>query len=141
MDCSSKLMFSKRNAGKRVISYSFYGSAKRYDDGALANVELMHTIYPDWEICIYHDTTVPSNIIDKLTTYKYVKMINMFNGSIVNKMSWCFLVASEKSVERYVIGNIDTRLSLREKSAVDDWITSRKRFHAMRDHHHIHSML
>ena len=127
-------MFSKRNVGKRVISYSLYGNEHRYADGVLANVELMPTIYPDWEICIYHDTTVPSNIIDKLTTYKYVKMINMFNGSIVNKMSWCFLVASEKSVERYVIGNIDTRLSLRDKSAVDDWITSGKIIHVMRDH-------
>ena len=127
-------MFTKRNVGKRVISYPFNGNAKRYDDGALANDELMPTIYPDWEIYIYHDTTVPSNIIDKLTTYKYVKMINMFNGSIVNKMSWCFLVASEKNVERYVIGNIDTRLSLRDKSVVDDWITSGKRIHVMRDH-------
>jgi hypothetical protein len=65
MDCSSKLMFSKRNVGKWVISYSFYGNVKRYDDGALVNVELMPTMYPDWEIYIYHDTTVPSNIIDK----------------------------------------------------------------------------
>ena len=127
-------MFSKRNVGKRVISYSFFGNAKRYDDGALANVELMPTIYPDWEIYIYHDTTVPSNIIDKLTKYKYVKIINMFNSFIVNKMSWCFLVASEKDVERYVIRNIDTRLLLRDKSAVDDWITSGKRIHVMRDH-------
>ena len=134
MDCSSNLMFSKRNVGKRVISYSLYGNEQRYADGALANVELMPTIYPDWEIYIYHDTTVPSNIIDKLTKYKYVKMFNMFNSFIVNKMSWCFLVASDTDVERYVIRNIDTRLSLREKSAVDDWITSRKRFHAMRDH-------
>ena len=134
MDCSSNLMFSKRNVGKRIISYSLYGNDQRYTDGALANVELMPTIYPDWEIYIYHDTTVPSNIIDKLTKYKYVKMINMFNSSIVNKMSWCFLVASETDVERYVIRNIDTRISLREKSAVDDWITSGKRFHVMRDH-------
>jgi hypothetical protein len=64
MDCSSKLMFSKRNVGKRVISYPFYGNAKRYDDGALVNIELMPTIYPEWQIYIYHDTTVPSNTID-----------------------------------------------------------------------------
>ena len=127
-------MFSKRKIGKRVISYSLYDNDQRYTDGALENVELMPTIYPDWEIYIYHDTTVPSNIIDKLTKYKYVKMINMFNSSIGNKMSWCFLVASDTDVERYVIRNIDTRISLREKSAVDDWITSGKIFHVMRDH-------
>ena len=94
----------------------------------------MPTSYPDWEIYIYHDTTVPSNIIDKLTKHKYVKIINMFNSSIVNNMSWCLLVASETDVERYAIKNINTRLSLREKSAVDDWITSGKRIHVMRDH-------
>jgi hypothetical protein len=94
----------------------------------------MPTIYPDWEIYIYHDTTVPSNIIDKLTKYKYVKMIYMFYSSVVKKMSWCFLVASKTDVERYVIRNVDIRLSLREKSAVDDWIISRKKLHVMRDH-------
>ena len=134
MDCSSNILFSKRNAGKRVISYSFYGNDQRYSDGGLTNVELMPTMYPEWEICIYHDTTVLSNIIDKLTKYKYVKMINMFNSSIFNKMSWCFLVALETDVERNVIRNIDTRVSLREKSAVDYWKTSGKRLHVMRDH-------
>jgi hypothetical protein len=83
---------------------------------------------------LYENATVPSNIIDKLTKYKYVKMIYMFYSSIVKKMSWCFLVASETDVERYVIRNVDSRLSLREKSAVDDWIISRKKFHVMRDH-------
>lgn len=134
MDCSYNVMFSKHNVGKRIISYSLYGNDQRYIDGAFANVELMPTIYIDWEIYIYHDATVPSNIIDKLKTYHYVKMINMLNSSIINKISWCFLVASETDVERYVIRNIDTRLSLREKAAVDDWITSGKRFHVMRDH-------
>jgi hypothetical protein len=38
MDCSSKLMFSKRSAGKRVIAYSLYGSNSRCIDGAIANV-------------------------------------------------------------------------------------------------------
>ena len=55
MDCSFNIMFSKRNVGKRVISYSLYGSNARYIDGAIVNVELMPNIYPDWEIYIYYD--------------------------------------------------------------------------------------
>lgn len=49
-------------------------------------------------------------------------------------MSWRFLIASDVNVERYVIRDIDSRLSRREKSAVDDWMLSEKKFHVMRDH-------
>jgi FkbM family methyltransferase len=134
MDCSSNLMFSKRSAGKRVISYSLYGSNSRYIDGAIANVELMPNIYPDWEIYMYYDKTVPSKTIDKLKSYRFVTMINMTNNSITNKMSWRFLVASDPNIERYVIRDIDSRISRREKLAVDEWIASGKQFHVMRDH-------
>ena len=65
-----------------------------------------------------------------------MNMINLFYTFIVTKMSWCFLVASETDVERSVIRNIDTLLSLRETSAVDDWITSRYIFRVMIDHSH-----
>jgi FkbM family methyltransferase len=67
MDCSFNIMFS--NVGKRIIAYSLYGSNARYIDGAIANVELMPNIYPDWEIYIYYDKTVPSKTIDKLKSY------------------------------------------------------------------------
>ena len=61
-------------------------------------------------------------------------MIDMYNNSITNKMSWRFLVASDSNIERYVIRDIDSRISRREKLAVDEWIASGKQFHLMRDH-------
>ena len=117
MECSSNLMFSKRNVGKRVITYYLYGSNARYIDGAIANDELMPNIYPDWKICMYYDKTVPSKTIDKLKLYRYVTMINMTNNSITNKMSWRFLVASYPNIERYIIRDIDSRFSRREKNS------------------------
>jgi len=83
---------------------------------------------------MYYDKTVPSKTIDKLKSYRYVTMINMTNNSITNEMSWRFLVASDPNIERYVIRYIDSRLSRREKLAVDEWIASGKQFHVMRDH-------
>ena len=35
---------------------------------------------------------------------------------------------------RYLMRNLDSRLSIREKLAVDEWVSSGKRFHVMRDH-------
>jgi hypothetical protein len=110
-------MFSKHSVGKRVITYSLYGSNARYIhlDGAIANDELMPNIYPDWKIYMYYDKRVPSKTVDKLKLYRYVTMINMTNNSITNKMSWRFLVASDPNIERYVIRDIDSRLSRKEK--------------------------
>jgi hypothetical protein len=49
-------------------------------------------------------------------------------------MSWRVLVASDPNIERYVIRDIDSGLSRREKIAVDKWITSGKQFHVMGDY-------
>jgi hypothetical protein len=58
----------------------------------------------------------------------------MTGSSINSKMSWRFLVAADTDVERYVVRDIDSRLSLREQAAVDEWIESQKKSHVMRDH-------
>ena len=51
-------MFNQRHVGKRVISYSLYGSNARYIDGAIGNVELMPNMYTAWETYKYYDKTV-----------------------------------------------------------------------------------
>ncbi|XP_045201499.2 uncharacterized protein LOC123555035 [Mercenaria mercenaria] len=117
-----------------IVSYSLFGSNTRYTDGALANTELIKTIYPSWIVWLYHDNTVSLNITSTLCEKTIVKCIDMTGIMLKNKMSWRFLVASVPFVSRYIIRDIDSRLSAREKAAVDEWIASGKRFHVMRDH-------
>lgn len=120
---------------KNVVSYSLYGGANpRYTDGAVANADLMSSIYPRWEMRVYHDNSVPKAVLGNLRTRHYVKLVDMQNSPLKNPMVWRFLVASDPTVERYVVRDIDSRLSKREKAAVDEWIESGKRFHVMRDH-------
>ena len=45
-----------------------------------------------------------------------------------------FTVASDPEVDRFLIRDCDGRLNRRDKDAVDEWIKSGKKFHAMRDH-------
>ena len=122
------------DAKKRVVSYSLYGANPRYTDGAVANADLAPSIYPGWEMWIYHDESVPGAVLSDLRTRSWVKLINMQNQPIKNQMVWRFLVSSSSVVERYIIRDIDSRLSMREKEAVDEWIESGARFHVMRDH-------
>jgi hypothetical protein len=49
-------------------------------------------------------------------------------------MFWRFLPASESNVSVMISRDCDSRLSLREKLAVDEWLNSDKNFHIMRDH-------
>lgn len=126
---------TKATGTKQVVSYSLYGGKNsRYTDGAIANADLMPEVYPGWEMRIYHDNTIPKEIYDNLHGRPYVRLMNMTDSVIENQMVWRFLVASDHTVERFVSRDIDSRLSFREKAAVDEWIASGKKFHVMRDH-------
>lgn len=118
----------------KVISYSLYGNEHRYSDGVLENAKLYKIIYPGWIMRVYHDQTVPITVLDKLRD-KGVQLVDMtgttFNN---NKMVWRFLPASDLTVKLFCSRDADSRLSLREKSAVNAWINSGKNFHVMRDH-------
>ena len=45
-----------------------------------------------------------------------------------------YQVASDPSVDRYVVRDTDSRLNARERFAVEEWIQSGTAVHAMRDH-------
>ena len=83
---------------------------------------------------VYCDNSVPLDIIQQLTQYRSVSLVNITGSPINNKMSWRFLVAGDMDVELYVVQDIDSHISLRETAAVDDWIESQKKLHVMRDH-------
>ena len=51
-------------------------------------------------------------------------------------MFWRFYPASDADVDIMISRDTDSRLNLREKAAVDDWLASDKDFHIMRDHPH-----
>eukprot|EP00960_Hanusia_phi_P077328 768678-Hanusia_phi.AAC.1 len=124
----------KPNCSK-VISYSLWGQNRRYLDGALENIKLAQLIFPGWCVRFYVDSSVPRDVLQNISV-EHVQIFDTepFRNITENKMSWRFLVASDSSVERYVVRDVDSRLSLREKTAVDEWILSGKRFHVMRDH-------
>ena len=49
-------------------------------------------------------------------------------------MFWRFMVASDPTVDRYIIRDVDSRLNARDRIAVEDWIQSGYAVHTMRDH-------
>ena len=117
----------------KVISFSIYGDKPMYTVGLLKNLELAKNIYPDWTVYIYYNNTVPVDMIEKYKDFDNCELFDMNNYNIPG-MFWRFL--PHENVERFISRDADSRLSIREKLAVNEWIESDKYLHTMRDHPH-----
>jgi hypothetical protein len=113
-----------------IISFSLWGTNPKYTIGAIRNAELCKMIYPDWICRFYIGSDVPKNIISDLKTLQSETI--MMDGSGWNGMFWRFLAADSDDI--VLSRDTDSRLNLREKAAVDDWLNSDRDFHIMRDH-------
>ena len=47
---------------------------------------------------------------------------------------WRFLLLGDPTVSMFIVRDSESRLRLREKAAANEWISSGKPFHSMRDH-------
>jgi len=119
---------------KKVISFSLWGDKPKYTIGAIKNAELAKSIYPDWICRFYIGKSVPLEIIDKLISYNNTELIVLNDSGNWSGMFWRFYAATDPSVDVILSRDTDSRLSIREKTAVDEWLKSNNVFHIMRDH-------
>ena len=91
---------------------------------------------------VYHDESVEKDLLEQLQVIPEVELVNA-TGFGLNPMNWRFLPAVDASVEVFCSRDIDARLTLREFSAVSEWLQSEFQAHMIRDHpgHRSHDML
>lgn len=118
----------------KVISFSLWGQDPKYLIGAIKNADLAAKIYPDWVCRFYVGSSVPSSITSQLEQRKNTQVVKREEWGNWESMYWRFEPSSESDVEVVISRDTDSRLSLREKYAVDQWLDSDKGFHIMRDH-------
>jgi hypothetical protein len=116
-----------------VICFSLYGTDEKYTIGALRNIFLWKKIYPGWQFRVYHNSSVPRSILKKLSI-NGAKLHEVKKLPPATAMFWRFLVIEDSAVDYYIIRDCDSRLNDREKTAVNEWMGSPYKFHAMRDH-------
>ncbi len=117
----------------KVLSFSLYGDNPIYTIGCIKNAILHKTIFKDWSMWVYHNNTVPGEILNQLielgVTLINTNEENGFFGSL-----WRFKPISEPSVEYFISRDCDSRISYRDETAVEEWIDSNKTFHILREH-------
>jgi len=125
---------------KRVIAYALYGTGLKYTKGAIRNAEFVKTYFPGWVCRFYTATNVPAEVVTKLKSLG-AEIIVTDDGNSYSGMFHRFSIATDPSVDRFIIRDVDSRLNARERVAVEEWITSKMPIHVMRDHlNHCHEM-
>ena len=117
---------------KKVISFSLWGDNPKYTKGAIYNSELAIDIYPTWTCRFYCGKSVPNEVLDELQTKENVELVLMDEEGDWTGMFWRFYACEDSDI--MISRDTDSRLSLREKNSVDEWLNSDKNFHIMRDH-------
>lgn len=119
---------------KKIISFCLWGDNPKYTIGAIKNADLARDIYPGWICRYYISSSVPSNIVKELSNRDNTEVICLDSQDGWKMMITRFLAIKDKDVEVMIVRDCDSRLSLREKYAVDEWLCSGKKFHTMHDH-------
>ena len=128
----------------KVLTFSLWGNIPKYMVGAIKNAELAKKFYPSFECWFYiHKETVPKDVVDNLSKLSNTKIIFKTGELLTSKpMCWRFEAIDDDDVEVMMARDTDTRIFLREKLAVDEWLKSDKVLHILRDHyfHHTHKI-
>jgi len=118
---------------RQVIAFSLFGRDNRYTLGAVNNAVVARYLYPGWTARFYVDESVPEE----------VRRILRQNGAQVAVVEglpaadyglfWRFLVEDDPNVGVYVVRDVDSVITIKERAAVAAWLRSGRAFHVMRD--------
>ena len=118
----------------RLITFSLFGDNPLYCQGAVENAKIARVIYPEWTPRFYVAQDVPENYIEEILDYGAevvrCQKLNSYDG-----LNWRFRPLYDPDVEYWISRDADSRLSWRERNAVDEWIESDKTAHLLRDCH------
>lgn len=105
---------------------SVWGDDPRYIIGAKKQIELSKKYYPDWKVRIYTDN------VDNFKGYDNVELEPIADLSY--GMFWRFLPMFESEDNIVLVRDSDSRITIREKMCIDEWMESDKMFHTFKDH-------
>lgn len=118
---------------KNIIAYSLWGDRPIYWKGALKNIELSKKYFPEFICRFYIDDNCDPSLIKTLES-ENVEIILVDQSRKYEGMYWRFEASQEDDVNIFLSRDCDSRLSQRERDAVNEWLSSDKDFHIMRDH-------
>lgn len=119
-----------------IISFSLWGNDPKYTHGAVRNAQLASTWYRGWKCRFYCDSaTTPVETMEQIRSIPNTELVLMDSTKDPHWGGfWRFYAINDMSTSHVIFRDTDSRPSHREAMAVQEWISSGKGFHIMRDH-------
>lgn len=120
----------------KYITYSVWGDNKVYTYGIIENVLDARKYYEGWIVRVHYNDTVPVPIIVWLKEQDNVQVVHHPGTQTKASNSlWRFedLFIKDATV---IVRDADSRFTQREVTLVNEWLSSSKDFHIIRDHKH-----
>ena len=121
---------------KKIISFSLWGKEEFYNYGAYENAVIAKELFPDW-ICRFYYSNIDPDILYLLKNMNNVELIckddDKYQDNLSNTL-WRFYPAFYEKDIILIVRDTDSRLNMKEKIAIDNWLNSDKDFHILRDH-------
>lgn len=118
----------------KIISFSLWGTNPKYTVGAIKNAKLAKDLYPDWVCRFYCASDVPNPIIFQLEEIDDTEVVLTNKQGCWKFATERFLAIDDNDVEAVMFRDTDSRLNIREKEAVNEWLASGATLHIMKDH-------
>jgi hypothetical protein len=128
-------VFNPGRSDLNVIAYALWGNEPRYHVPLLENARILPHLFPAWTVRVYHDHTVDQGYLAELAGRGVdLRPVRLATGVPAHRgLLWRFEVIADPSVQRFLIRDADSLLTVKERVAVDAWLASPMHFHAMRD--------
>jgi hypothetical protein len=89
---------------------------------------------PGWQLRFYLKEDVPADVRQELQELGADTIVLKDTSKLGFGMNWRFLASEDASVDAFVSRDCDSRLSLRDRYAIEQWMGTDKPFHVVRDH-------
>jgi|GEM_PF-1713658 len=134
LQAESALMCARADLQTDVMAFSLFGNDPLYCETALFNAQAMPSVYPGWQMYLYHDDSVPAHVLQRLAAHQ-VRLFRVKDCGLAHWPGtfWRFAAAAMPHVARVQFRDTDSVVSAREAQWVRAWIDSGKPFHVMRD--------
>ncbi len=121
---------------RNIISFSLWGDKRRYIDNAIENGRLRKHFYPEWTLRFYvEEASVNIEVVKELRNLDCEVILMPKQKLVWEGLFWRMHVINNPNVDRFLQRDVDSVFSVKERLAVDEWLSSDKYFHVMRDHY------
>jgi hypothetical protein len=118
----------------RYIAFNLFGGLPLYARGMHENIRLAPEVYPGWTVVLYADAAGMGALRTLGPLPGACTIVERPTPSGSEGFFWRFEAAMLPDAEWVVFRDADSRLNVREKSAVDEWIALGAPAHTMHDH-------